>query len=193
MKKRALTGLVLSAAFSLMACSEDPPAMVAHVNYTVCVGLEGACSHNCCASQDARSLSEDADLQCQIRRGDMPESYRLDFSVESRGSSGPGLIGTELQFNSGTSQPSTLRSCGDFIIAENGNEYEADSCERLDVRGDPPDGGGCEVQIYVDSANSVVGRFQCKELNLQTLYLSTIYRGDVGWGEFTIENCEFRL
>jgi hypothetical protein len=182
-------------ALSLMACEEDPEPMVAHIFYTACVGSqEGACSDNCCANQLDRSIGEEARIECEIRAGDLEGTYRLSFSADSPDAEGSPMIDADnLQFNQGASQPQPLRVPCDFLISEDGRDYAAQSCDSVDF-GDSP-GGGCQIQVHVNSESDVVGRFQCKELTLPggPLFLSTVHGGNVGWGEFTIEQCNFRL
>ena len=188
-------GLLCSVVIVLIGCKDEPAPMLANIVYTACVGQLGTCSGTgCCANQYDRHIGEEARLDCEIRAGSTESSYRLNFSADSPNNDGsPMIVGTDLQFNSGTTQPQPLRSCGGFLISEDGNDYESDVCDNLDVRADG--GGGCQLQFYIDENNVVVGAFQCKELDLPggPLYLSTIHQGDVGYGEVHIENCDFRL
>lgn len=186
-----LCGVVLS----LMACKEDPPPMVAHIFYTACVGsVDGSCSTNCCANQMDRTMGEEARLDCEIRSGDLDSTYRLSFSASSPNVEGSPMIEADnLQFNQGASQPQPLRMPCDFMISEDGRDYVAEACDNVDVGG--TEGGGCEIQVHVNADSDVVGRFRCKDLDLPAgpLFLSTVHGGSVGWGEFTIEQCDFRL
>lgn len=195
MTKMIRAGVLCGVVLSMLACEEDPPPMVAHIFYTVCTASqEGACSDNCCAEQRDRTLGEEARLDCEIRQGDLDSTYRLSFSADSPDNDGNPMIDADnLQFNQGASQPQPLRMPCDFTISEDGREYTAGACDNVDIGGTP--GGGCEIQVHVNEDSHVVGRFRCKDLDLLAgpLVLSTVHGGNVGWGEFTIEQCDFRL
>lgn len=195
MRKTAWTMLACIAALLLSACAEDPKPILGQAVYTTCYGDRLTCSSNCCANQNEHALAASAEVECEVRSGP-GDSQILDFYIET--SNGDiGIYGEGLEYQAGTSSAVQVRACDAFIIAENGNEFPALACDNLNIRTDSDGGyGGCEIRINVDSDDVVHGEFECNELPLPGNpgnYLSVIYRGGLGVGTFTIDNCRFRL
>jgi hypothetical protein len=186
---------LLVAALLLAACADDPIPLTARVNYSTCVGRAGTCSGDgCCANQVQHNLADEADVECEVRGGELEGTVRLTFSVASPSDEGdPEIWGTDLVFGDNTSEnPMPVRGMAEFGISEGGNDYPAEAFDRLDVR--EAGGGGCELSAHIRNGNEIHGGFQCKELQLpsQQLYLSTTYNGAVGTGEYLITGCNFR-
>lgn len=176
------------------ACAEDPAPMEAVIQYTACVGREGTCGVNdCCANSVERRYGDEHNIRCTVRRGSLSDRYSLTFEVSTPQSSDPGISGESLQFLSTATTPRPVYSCESFGVREDGNTFEAQTCESVDA---PPNvGGGCVIELYLDSENTVIGRFQCKEIQLpaQDRYFSTVRGGGVDWGSIEIQNCSIRL
>jgi hypothetical protein len=188
---------LLGATLLIAACADDPIPLTAQVNYTTCVGRLGTCSGDaCCANQNLRHMGDEADVECEVRGGDLEGTVRLTFRVESPGADGdPAVWGTDLTFSDTSSDnPMPVRGMAEFGISEGGNDYPAEAFDRLDVREIPEGGGGCELSAHIRNGNEIHGGFECKELQLpsQELYLSSVYNGAVGTGEYLIKGCDFR-
>jgi hypothetical protein len=176
------------------ACTEDVPPPSAVIQYDACAGREGTCSGDgCCAYGDDRTYGEEHNVRCTVRPGSRDDRYRLTFEVTTSRSADPAIQGEELEFISSATQPRPVGMCDSFEVREDGNWFEAATCESLDAA--PEDGGGCVIEIYLDEDDSIIGRFQCKEIQLpaQDRYFSTVTGGDVGWGSIEIRHCSIRL
>jgi len=166
------------------------------VSFGACVGRAGTCGGgDCCATNDSITLlSEDAlRAKCTLLAGSRESEIRVDLEIVS-GDNKVGIRGDDLTFDNNPAAVVGLRACDEFMVKVAGNEYPTTECGNVDVRTEFPPGGGCEIQMNLDTSEAIVGRFRCKELQLpsQAQYFSTLYEGELGWGEFRFENCADR-
>ena len=172
----------------------DITPMEARIQYTACVGPTGTCGvTDCCASAFDRDYGNDQDVRCVVRPGTRPETYTLDFVVAASDQDEPAIFGEGLQFSSFAASPLPVRACDAFMLREEGNMFEAGTCETVDFDGG--EGGGCVVELYLEESGAIIGRFRCKEIPIpgQDRYLSTIEDGAVAAGSLYIQGCDVRL
>jgi hypothetical protein len=159
------------------------------LEYATCVGPRGTCSEDCCLERNEHAVVHEALVSCSVRSaggGDLRLSFSaLDPEEEN------GLEGTEMVFSADPVAFSPVRGCDEILVREALNEYPGDGCTELDVRADEPGGGGCLVELRLNEADVVDGRFTCEELQLpsQELYLSTVEDGEVAAGTFSLYGC----
>jgi hypothetical protein len=184
------------AAGALAACEDEPAPMRAQATYSTCQGRPGTCGNgDCCRNETPHLLSgtpAELNLDCEVRQG-AGDSYRIEFSIEDEGTDA-GILGDGLEWQSTASNYSVVRNCTQFVLTDEGNDFPTPVCDN--VNRPPGQAGGCEIGLFIDAQDQVQGQFECKELPLPgdaTTVVSTIYRSGLGSGQFTIQNCRFRL
>lgn len=161
-------------------------------SWEVCTGQRGECSESCCASRFGRTIQPDqATLSCEVvDAGD--GSYQITFAAASTLESQPALAAQGLVLRPTRAGRTVVEGCTAFTITEAGGGYSTSTCNALDVRADPPGGGGCVVEATISTEGVIEASFQCEELGAQAPYLSTIYGTGVGPGELRIGGCQLR-
>jgi hypothetical protein len=161
-------------------------------SYEVCTGERGACSESCCASRFSRTITTDeAGVTCGVAAvGD--GSYQVSFTASSTVESQPTLAAQGLVIRPSSAGPTTAEGCTSFDITESGTTFSTSTCNAVDVRTDPPGGGGCLIEASISTDGVIDAQFQCEEIGAQAPFLSTLYGDGVGPGELRIAGCQLQ-
>jgi hypothetical protein len=161
-------------------------------SWEVCTGQRGECSESCCVSRFGRTIqTEQSTLSCEVvDAGD--GSYQVSFTAASTLESQPSLSAQGLVIRPSRAGPTPVESCTSFAVTESGSSYSTSTCNALDVRADPPGGGGCVIEASISSDGVIDLSFRCEEIGAQAPFLSTIYGDAVGPGEARIGGCQLQ-